>query len=141
MKPPNIFSTDPEMSPKLFLSMIISYKKSFQNAFRIFLELFYLKNMFMINYNLAIVTKVSTNDLFNIFFVIFLSDCQLKSRRCWKKQLLTRFSSPKDLFCLIFSFSSLKLTLLGFSNNKHERDFVLQVRCRYLENQMTMDFI
>ena len=60
-------------------------QKSFQNAFRIFLELFHLKNMFMINYNLAIVTKVSTNDLFNIFFVIFLSDCQLKSRRCWKK--------------------------------------------------------
>ena len=71
MKPPNVFSTDPEMSPKLFLSMIISYKKSFQNAFRIFLKLFHLKNMFMINYNLAIVTKVSTNDLFNIFFCHF----------------------------------------------------------------------
>ena len=28
--PPNIFSTDPEMSPKLFLSMIISYKKVFK---------------------------------------------------------------------------------------------------------------
>ena len=71
MKPPNIFSTDPEMNPKLFLLMIISYKKSFQNAFRIFLELFHLKNMFMINYNLAIVTKVSTNDLSNIFFCHF----------------------------------------------------------------------
>ena len=62
-----IFNLDPKISPKLFLSMIFHAKKVSES----FRSWFHPENMFMINYNLKIVTKVSTNDLFNIFLSFF----------------------------------------------------------------------